>query len=78
MSKVILLDGKYTLGRGIGSWARSHERGVKCGDVRFIGGVLMYAYKVYKTMWFVPEIHWTPTDSNLCHDFEKLIAWASK
>lgn len=34
----ITLDGKYKLGYGFGSWAKSWERKVKPGDVRVIGG----------------------------------------
>jgi len=55
--------GEYELGAGIGSWAMSREYGIKKGDVRFIGGVLMYAYSIYRRGVFKPlEVNWTPVD----------------
>lgn len=64
-SKKIILNNKYELGCGLGSWAKSFENDVKSGDVRFIGGVLMYAYTVYPRKWSKNEVNWTPVDDSL-------------
>lgn len=77
--KEIILDGKYYLGGGLGSWAKSFENGVKKGDVRFIGEIVMYAYTVYRRGWFKPdEVNWSPCDREQCHDFSKLEQWCNR
>jgi len=37
--KKVILDNKYELGGGLGSWAKSIEKNVKVGDVRVIGQI---------------------------------------
>ncbi len=62
MSKQITLeDNRYVdVGTGMGCWAKSWERGVKIGDVRVIGRILMYATYVYPHRFWVSRISWTP------------------
>lgn len=66
MKKVTLTEGEttYTLGGGMGSWAKSFEKCVKVGEVRYIGGMLMYAYSIYPNWVFSPdEVNWCPVDN---------------
>jgi hypothetical protein len=70
--KEIILDKKYFLGMGLGSWAKSFENGVKKGDVRLIGGKLMYAYTVYFNKWSANEVNWCPVEKS---EFSDLRAW---
>ena len=74
MSKKIILDNKYELGGGMGSWAKSYEYDVKLGDVRVIGGKLMYAYSIYNRYFvfiiLTPKINWCPVDETLKFDVD--------
>lgn len=79
MSKEIYYNEKYTVGHGLGSWAKSFETGINMGDVRVIGEVLMCAYTIYDRSWFKkPEVNWTPVDRKLSHDFEELKRWVER
>mgnify|MGYP001577974232 CR=1 FL=1 len=64
--QITLTEGKvnYILGGGIGSWAKSIEKNVKVGEVRFIGGMLMYACAIYlRGFWNITqEVNWCPVD----------------
>lgn len=70
-----VIFGRYVLGGGLGSWAKSFERGVKRGEMRCIGGIAMYAYTIYPRWFRAPEVNWCPIDRELCHDFDKLKVW---
>jgi hypothetical protein len=48
---------RYIWEGGLGATLKSRELRVKEGDVRYIGGHLFYAYRVYSRR-FVPEICW--------------------
>lgn len=80
MKKVILND-KYELGGGMGSWAKSYESAtVTVGDVRLIGGVLMSAYMVRSPSFFslkADEVHWTPVDDKY-NNFDNLRIWINQ
>lgn len=73
MAKKVYL-GKYTLGGGMGSWAKSYERGVEKGEVRVIGGVLMYAYSIYFRGLLPKEINWVPVDDK-SNSWEQMSKW---
>ncbi len=77
MSKKVILDNKYELGGGLGSWAKSRESvTINKGDVRVIGGILMYAYSIYRTNSFSiigDEVNWCPVDTKL--GFDDLRDW---
>lgn len=79
MSKKIMLDDKYELGGGLGSWAKSREAAtINIGDVRVIGGILMYAYIIKEASPFNfkegrDEVCWTPVDNKL--GFDDLREW---
>jgi hypothetical protein len=77
--KKVILDGKYELGGGAGSWAKSREtKTVTQGDTRVIGGILMYAYSIYPAPWYSfkkTKVNWTPVDPDIAHDFQKLQKW---
>lgn len=73
--KKIILNEMYEIGGGIGAWAISQERGIKLGDCRVIGEILMHASTIYKRGFFKTEIWWTPVDRALCHDYDKLREW---
>lgn len=77
----IILDDKYELGGGMGSWAKSKETvTVTKGDVRTIGGILMYAYTVYSVPWYKftgdcrHVVNWCPVDE-LLNNPENLRKW---
>lgn len=72
-SRKITLGEKYVLGGGFGSWAKSIERGARVGDVRMIGGVLMYAYSIHSRGPFrKKEVNWVPVDESIKRDFENV------
>lgn len=75
MSKKVTLDNdKYILGGGMESWAKSYEsQPVQKGDVRLIGGILMYAYTTH-IGWFTIEINWCPVDEKF-NTFDNLRNW---
>ena len=77
MSIKRILDKKYTLGGGLGSWAKSfeHHQDISKGDVRLIGGILMSAYSIYPAKWFwkSDEVNWTPIDDDL--NYKDLYKW---
>lgn len=56
--KTTIENGKYEVVGYFGCWCRSFENKVNTGDVRFIGGKLMYAYSVYKKIFKANEINW--------------------
>lgn len=74
-TKLTFSAGQYDIGMGIeyewcgglGAWFKSHERGVRRGDVRFIRGALFHAYSVHHMngmgQWLNPykEVTWAPT-----------------
>ncbi len=86
MKTIIYKQGniEYVLGGGLGSWAKSKETvTVNVGDTRVIDGILMYAYIVHvPSIWNFKdgrdEVHWTPVDRDLCHDWEKMKNWSNK
>ncbi len=58
---------EYEWSGGFGAILKSRERGVKVGDLRMIGEVPFYAYRVDSAgdswFWEKPEIMWTiPND----------------
>lgn len=55
----------YTLGGGLGSWAKSQERNIITGTVRCIGGKLMEAWLIdVPFLWGKDTIHWSPIEDN--------------
>jgi hypothetical protein len=64
MRKEVILNQTYILGGGMGSWAKSRERGVKRGDARVIGGILMFAYSIYPKLFSPDEVNWTPVEES--------------
>lgn len=80
MKTIILKEGdiEYTLGDGIGSWAKSKEYNVKRGDVRMIGNRLMYVYTVYTKIWSKHTVNWVPVDRTIGHDYVELNKWVNK
>jgi len=79
MTKLTIENGRYSLdGLGLGCWAKSEEyHTVVEGEVRVIGKVLMYAYKVYRPKWFEAKpdiVWWTPVDDSF-NTFENLSNW---
>lgn len=76
MSKKVILEDKYILGSGCGSWAKSFENGICLGDVRVIGGVLMKAQYIYPRRFRKTEVNWTPVDDN--KEWSDLSAWVNK
>jgi hypothetical protein len=74
--KKVILNEKYELGAGLGCWAKSREYvTIQPGDVRFIGGMLMYAYSV-KYCLITCEVNWTPIDHR--QNFEDLRNWMNR
>ncbi len=54
---------EYEWSGGFGVILKSRERGVKVGDLRMIGEVPFYAYRVDSYFWQAPDIMWTiPND----------------
>ena len=58
----------YLWGGGFGSVLKSNERGVKEGDVRYIGKEMFHAFTVYDEGYYFPRtkktVCWVP-----CRDF---------
>lgn len=53
MTKKIILDDRYKVVGYLGCWVQSKETvTVNVGDVRYIGGLLMYAYTVHRASFF--------------------------
>lgn len=82
--KTVILNDKYELGGGMGSWAKSRETvTVNEGDVRLIGGVLMSAYRVTRSPWWKllgdcrDEVWWTPVDEAF-NSFDNLRNWINR
>jgi hypothetical protein len=77
MKKIILND-KYELGLGMGSWAKSNENNVIIGECRKINGIVMYAYSIYKRELFrLDEVNWCPVDESF-NTIENLRSWVNK
>lgn len=78
--KKVILDDKYELGGGLGSWAKSLETiTVTKGDVRLIGGLLMYAYTIVPASFFNFKegrdvVNWVPIDYEF-NTFDNLHKW---
>ena len=62
---------RYVLGSSMGAWLKSKERGVKCGEVRYIAGTLMRAYLHKPSFFHKKEIWWVPVDHSK-PDYSKL------
>lgn len=73
--KRVILDDKYELGGGIGAWAKSHENGVLKGEVRVIGGELMFAWVVHFRKYSKNEVWWVPVDKSRSYDNAQLRLW---
>lgn len=63
MSKVSYIDidkTRYYFNGTYGAWCKTYENSVKVGDVRFIGNIFLYAYKVYPAISYFgkKEIWW--------------------
>jgi len=82
MKKVILTQGDiiYELGIGLGNWAKSLETvTINQGDVRLIGGILMYAYIIKEASFFNltdgrTQVTWAPVDENF-NTFDNQTKW---
>ena len=81
MNRIIIENGKYEIGDGLGCWAKSSEVvTVTEGDVRLIGGILMFAYHVERSPWYKitgdcrDVVNWTPVD-NTFNTYENLRSW---
>lgn len=83
MKQILYTQGgdTYELGGGLESWAMSREsKKIKKGEVRYIGGIVMYAYTIERCSFLGLRldkdiVHWCPVDSELCHNSEKLVTW---
>lgn len=83
MSKVIILNGKYKVVGLLGCWVQSKETvTVNEGDVRFIGGMLMYAYRVERASFFNftdgrDTVNWV-TAKEKHNNMESIREWIAK
>lgn len=82
MKKVTIENGRYEIGGGMGCWAKSMETTtINKGDVRLIGGVLMYAYRIrVASFWNFKEgrdeVWWTPVDEEF-NNSQNLRNWVN-
>lgn len=60
--RITIGDVEYEWCGGFGSVLKSHERGIKVGDVRVITGILFYATYIYKRGMFDYEVNWIPVE----------------
>lgn len=65
VKKTLICDDiRYEVEGSLGAVLVSHENGVKQGDVRFIGGRLLYAYMIHGSPIRKNRISWALTDSS--------------
>lgn len=80
MTKKIILDDRYKVVGLLGCWVQSKETAtINEGDVRFIAGVLMYAYSVHRASFFNfmdgrDTVNWVVVDQQF-NNMESIRQW---